>query len=115
MRGMKSILNKKIIVIGTLIVALVLVSAAWGLNHFDVKGSYGAALKRCGQNPVIGSDGIYYAPGPSNGNISYELLSLYDPANLHMSDYHAPKYFCSIEQAKVAGYEPHACCGLMPY
>ena len=95
---------------------------AWEKNYSDNSQSetYDAAEIRCGQKPVIASEEtkttdykVYYEPGPPNENISYGLLSKYDPENLDISAYSNPKFFCSADEAKSAGYEKHECCGVM--
>ncbi len=96
----------------------------WGQDYLKknkTPETYSQTEKRCGHKPVIGSkDGegyydknAYYEPGPENENMSYDLLSKYDPANLDMSSYTDPEFFCSVSEAEAAGYVRHACCGVV--
>lgn len=121
MRLLKTKRNKYIIITAIFILASLIVYFSWGRAYLDDNKkteTYSSAEVRCGQKPVIGADKdefnedkIYYAPGPPNENQTYDLLSLYDPANLDLSEYSNPRFFCSIEEAQSAGYLKHPCCG----
>lgn len=106
--------QRTIIISLVLLVFLAVVAGGWYFIHRNGGAeTYQSAVTKCGGDPVIGSEGIYYAPGPANRNMSYMLLSLYDPANLKISDYPNPQFFCSVGQAKAAGYQAHSCCGVV--
>lgn len=73
----------------------------------DIKGTFAEVSQKCGGPPVIVSDKIYYEPGSQNN----PLFSMYKPSDLNLSDYPNHKFYCTVEQAKKAGYYQHACCG----
>lgn len=114
--------KKPLLAIFTLVIIAGLVAGIYQRKELSYQLSapetYEAAGKRCGHNPVIGSHDseaqggdIYYEPA-SEGN---SIKSEYDPAAVDISQYNRPQFFCSVEEAKKAGYNKHLCCGFSPF